>query len=92
MRLSNGIRRIEDVTGFVAARVARGAKNYAHNVKIEYRARQLLALQAGLRKQLDAYQRMSPAKKAAHIVEQMEIERRLAQLQAERDVPITNDV
>lgn len=91
MRLSTGLRHIEDTIALVGVRTARRVKTYAHDVKVEYRARQLLALQKGLRKQLDAYQSMSPAKKAAHIVEQMEVERRLAELVSAREQPITND-
>ncbi len=64
--------------------IERGAKRFARSVRHEYRARQLVAAQEALAKDMEAIHRMTPAQRAALLRDQNEIDARAAELIASR--------
>ena len=79
-RPSNILKNIEDGIGFVAGGAARKAGRFGHNVRVEFRARQLANAERAARK-LDAkFARMSDDELVATMNDQLEILQRAAEL------------
>lgn len=81
MRLSNGIRRIENVLGFVAGSAARGVARGAHNVRVEYQARQIHGHALRQRKLEAKLAKLSDDDANALFADQLEVIQRVAELQ-----------
>lgn len=83
-RISNGVRTIENVVGFVAVSVGRKAARTAHDVHIEYKARQLAAESKRITKQMQKVNDMSWAEKRQMERDQRDIVARTNELLAGR--------
>lgn len=80
LRPSNILKNIEDTVGFAAGSVARRAKRFGHDVRVEYRARQLAAETRRVRKLMDKLDALDPDEAAALARDQAEIIGRASEL------------
>lgn len=80
-RLSNGVRRIENVVGFVVGGAARKAAQGAHNVRVEYQARQIHGHALRQQKIAAKLNRLSEDEAADLFNDQLEVLQRVAELQ-----------
>lgn len=79
-RPSNILKNIEDGIGFVAGSVGRKAGKFGHDVKVEFRARQLAASERQVRKMAEKFNAMPPEEQADLARESAEIIGRASQL------------
>lgn len=79
-RPSNILKNIEDGIGFAVGSVGRKAGKFGHDVKVEFRARQLAAEERRVRKMAEKFSAMSPEDQADLARESAEILGRAAQL------------
>lgn len=84
LRPSRLVGLVEDTVAIAGSRVARGAKSFAHGVRIEYKARQLAAGITDVQAHARKVARMSPAQRDALMRDQVEIADRACELAAKR--------
>ena len=83
-RPSNIIRHVEDTVAFAASGVARRAKRGAHEVRVEYRARQIAAEAKRIEREMKRMEKLDFHEAQAALEDQMEILARAQQLIRER--------
>ena len=84
IRISTLARLAEDTIINAAGAVADKTKQISHGVRIEYRARQINALERAVRKDEERMAAMSAAERRAHAADQREIVRRAKELSKKR--------
>ena len=84
IRISTLARLAEDAIISAAGAAASKTQQFTHNVRVEYRARQINALERAVKRDEERVAAMSPAQRRAFQADQREIARRAKELAKKR--------